>query len=157
MRHTKCVEWHSRAFTVDRGVMSEAVAGATPRRATFRDVLAVREYRALYISQTLSIAGDQLARIAVAVIVYTRTGSTFLTGLSYAVSYLPWLIGGPLLSGYADRKPRRHVMITSDLARAAVLFGHGGTWHTHRCPDRPCRTGRARASLRLTLPDRRYS
>ena len=55
--------------------------------------------------QTLSVAGDQLARIAVAWIVFSRTGSTTLTGISYAVTYLPWLVGGPLLSVYADRLP----------------------------------------------------
>jgi diguanylate cyclase (GGDEF)-like protein len=98
--------------------MSEA---AVARRTTFRDVLAVREFKALYVAQTLSVAGDQLARIAVAVIVFSRTGSTFLTGLSYAASYLPWLIGGPLLAGFADRKPRRQVMIACDLVRACLV------------------------------------
>lgn len=35
-----------------------------------------------------------------------------LTGSVYAVTMLPWLIGGPLLSGRADRHPRRTVMLT---------------------------------------------
>jgi diguanylate cyclase (GGDEF)-like protein len=103
--------------------MSDAGEAAveTGRPSSFRKVLAVREYRALYVAQTLSVAGDQLARIAVAVIVFNRTGSTFLTGLSYAVSYLPWLIGGPLLSGYADRLPRRSVMIVCDVVRTVIV------------------------------------
>ena len=94
----------------------------TGRPASFRDVLAIREFRALFVADELSVIGDQLARIAVAVIVFTRTGSTFLTGLTYAVSYLPWLIGGPLLSGYADRRSRREVMIACDVARTVLLF-----------------------------------
>lgn len=98
--------------------MSEVVAN---QRATFRDVLAIREFRALYIAQLLSVTGDQLARLAVAVLVFAKTGSTLLTGVSYAASYLPWVIGGPLLSGYADRKPRRNVMVTSDIARAVLV------------------------------------
>ncbi len=95
---------------------------AVSHRATFRDVLAVREYRAIYIAQTLSIAGDQLARVAAAVLIFNRTNSTFLTGLTYAASYLPWIVGGPMLSGYADRKPRRQVMIVCDFARAALVL-----------------------------------
>jgi diguanylate cyclase (GGDEF)-like protein len=96
---------------------------STPTRLpTFRAVLKIPEFRALYIAQTMSIAGDQLARIAVAVLVFTQTGSTFLTGLSYAVSYLPWLIGGPLLSGHADHRPRRTVMIVCDIARMLVVL-----------------------------------
>jgi diguanylate cyclase (GGDEF)-like protein len=100
----------------------EAATSSRARLPTFRDVLRIPEYRALYIAQTMSVAGDQMARIAVAVLVFKGTGSTFLTGLSYAVSYLPWLIGGPLLSGYADHRPRRTVMIVCDVARMIVVL-----------------------------------
>jgi MFS family permease len=90
-------------------------------RGTFREVLAIREFRALYIAQTLSVIGDQLARIAIGFMVFNRTGSSTLTGLSYAVSYLPWLIGGPTLSVLADRYPRRTIMVVSDSARALLI------------------------------------
>jgi diguanylate cyclase (GGDEF)-like protein len=99
--------------------MSEHVA---TRRATFRDVLAVREYRALYIAEIFSIAGDQLARIAVAWIIFQRTNSALLTGISYAVTYLPWIVGGPVLSVYADKLPRRSVMIFCDIVRALLVL-----------------------------------
>jgi predicted MFS family arabinose efflux permease len=102
-----------------QGVAIMADGGA--RTATFREVLAIREFRALYLAQTLSVIGDQLARIAVAVLIFTRTGSATLTGVSYAVSYLPWLIGGPTLSVLADRFPRRTVMVVCDTARAALV------------------------------------
>jgi diguanylate cyclase (GGDEF)-like protein len=101
--------------------MTTDKAPAPERRASFRDVLAIREFRALYVALTLSLAGDQLARISVAVIVFARTGSTLLTASTYAVSYLPWIIGGPLLSGLADRLPRRNVMIVCDLVRVAIV------------------------------------
>lgn len=100
---------------------TDAAVGAE-QRVSFRGVLAIREFRALYVSQVLSVLGDQLARIAVAVIVFHRTGSSFLTGLSYAVSYLPWILGGPLLSVYADQLPRRTVMITCDVIRTVVVL-----------------------------------
>lgn len=90
------------------------------QRVTFRAVLANREFRALYLAQTLSVTGDQLARIAVGVMIFDRTGSSALTGVSYAVSYLPWLIGGPTLSVLADRHSRRSVMIACDVGRCAL-------------------------------------
>ena len=99
--------------------MSQA---AVSRRVTFGDVLANREFRAMYIAQALSVAGDQLARIAVAILVFQRSHSALLTGLTYAISYLPWVVGGPLLAGYADRLPRRSVMVVCDLARAALVL-----------------------------------
>ena len=100
--------------------MSEPVSG---RRVTFRDVLANREFRALYVAQALSVVGDQLARIAVAVLVFAHSHSALLTAASFALSYLPWVVGGPLLSGYADRLRRRNVMIFCDLARGVLVLG----------------------------------
>src|SRR4051812_6351010 len=99
--------------------MSEPVTG---RRVTFRDVLANREFRALYVAQALSVVGDQLARIAVAVLVFSRSHSALLTAASFSLSYLPWVVGGPLLAGYADRLRRRNVMIFCDLARGALVL-----------------------------------
>lgn len=88
----------------------------------FREVLGVREFRALWAAELLSVAGDQLARVGLAVLVYARTGSAGLTALTYALTFLPALVGGVLLGWLADRFPRRELMIGVDLARA-VLAG----------------------------------
>ena len=61
------------------------------------EVFAVREFSGLWYAQVLSSAGDQVAQIAVAIAVCRRTGSAFLTALAYAMSYLPQVVGGPLL------------------------------------------------------------
>ena len=47
----------------------------TRRDGNLRQVFAVREYRAVWLADLLSVAGDQLARVALAVLVYGRTGS----------------------------------------------------------------------------------
>ena len=69
----------------------------------------------------LSYAGDQFAQVAIAILVYHRTGSAFLTALTYALTYLPPIAGGPLLSGLADLFPRRRVMLACDVLRAATV------------------------------------
>lgn len=89
--------------------------------ATYRALFAEPEFRALWLAQAISLTGDQLARVAIASLVYAETKSPFLTALVYAVTYLPWLIGGPLLGGLADRYPRRAVMITCQLVSAALV------------------------------------
>ncbi len=95
---------------------------SSPQRpATYRQVFAVAEFRSLWYAQVLSLLGDQLAQVALAVLVYQRTGSAVLTALAYALTYLPAIIGGPLLSGLADLFPRRQVMIITDLVRAALV------------------------------------
>jgi diguanylate cyclase (GGDEF)-like protein len=120
MPDTECVEWHSSRVTQAASELGCDGLGPT-RRPTFRTVLAIAEFRALFIAHGLSVLGDQLARIAIAWIVFERSHSTLLTGISYAVTYLPWLIGGPTLSIYADRQPRRKVMVICDVARAILL------------------------------------
>ena len=69
----------------------------------------------------LSFAGDQFAQVAIAILVYRRTHSAFLTALAYALTYLPPIAGGPLLSGLADLFPRRRVMIACDVLRIGTV------------------------------------
>ncbi|GAA2530583.1 MFS transporter [Pilimelia columellifera] len=91
------------------------------RTATFRDVFAVGEYRALFTANALSWAGDYLAKAAVSALVYERTNSAALSAATFALSYLPWLVGGPVLSALADRFPYRKVMIVCDLLRMVTI------------------------------------
>src|SRR4051812_43468215 len=90
-------------------------------QATYREVFAVGEFRHLWAAQTLSSLGDQLAQVALAVLVYHRTNSALLTALTYALAYLPPIVGGPILSGLADLFPRRRVMVVCDVLRTALV------------------------------------
>ncbi len=56
-------------------------------------------------------------------LVYQRTDSPLLSAITFAISYLPWLLGGPLLSTLADRFPRHRVLIATDAARALLVAG----------------------------------
>lgn len=98
--------------------MTEGVRAA---RVTYREVLRVREFRAIFVSQGLSLLGDQIARIAVALLVFDRTGSAFAASATFACGYLTWLLGGPVLSTLADRYPRLTVMVACDLGRALLV------------------------------------
>jgi MFS family permease len=59
--------------------------------------------------------------VAIAILVYGRTHSPFLTALAYVLTNLPPIAGGPLLSGVADIFPRRRVMIVCDLLRIGTV------------------------------------
>ncbi|MFG1640303.1 MFS transporter [Amycolatopsis sp. NPDC049252] len=95
---------------------------APPDRITFREVFGIAEFRALWFGELLSIAGDQLARVALSILVFTGTNSATLTGLTYALTYAPSLLGGIFLTGLADRFPRRSVMVLVDVLRAALIL-----------------------------------
>jgi MFS family permease len=100
-----------------------ARGGATEQAATtFRDVFAVAEFRALWMAQLLSVLGDQLARVALTVLVYDRTHSALLAAVTFVASIVPTFIGGVTLAWLADRYPRRAVMIACDLIRCALVL-----------------------------------
>ena len=90
--------------------------------AGYREIFAVREYRHLFAANLLSLIGDQLTAVALAFAVYARSGSPLLAALTFAGSYATWLLGGPLLSVFADRMPRRRVLLACDLARAGLVL-----------------------------------
>ena len=85
-------------------------------------MFAITEFRALWLAQLLSVVGDQLARVALTILVYSRTGSALLAAITFVASIVPNFIGGVTLAWLADRHPRRRVMITCDLVRAALVM-----------------------------------
>jgi predicted MFS family arabinose efflux permease len=91
-------------------------------RITYADIFAEPEFRALFISKSLSTIGDYLARSALTIAVFAQTGSTALMGITFALGVLPDLFGGPVLAGLADRFPRRAVMVAADVSRALLLL-----------------------------------
>ncbi len=94
---------------------------STESPASYREVFAVREYRALFGANVLSLLGDQLAKVALSFLVFDLTSSAALAATAFAVSYLPWIVGGPALAAYADRFPRRTVMVASDVVRGVLV------------------------------------
>jgi MFS family permease len=87
----------------------------------YRDVLANREFRGMVIAQIASEAGDQIARVALALLVLDRTDSPLLAAATFAVSFLPIVVGGPLLGPLADRFSRRTLMLLADAGRAVGI------------------------------------
>lgn len=88
---------------------------------SYSEALRNREFRGMVVAQVASQWGDQLARLALAVFVLERTDNAFYASLAFAMSYLPDVIGGPLLGPVADRMPRRRVMLGCDLARMLLV------------------------------------
>lgn len=81
------------------------------------------EYRVLWSAEAISTAGDQLAKVALAILVYGRTGSALWAAAVYALTFLPALAGGLGLSHLADRYPRRAVLSVSAALQAVLVGG----------------------------------
>ncbi|MGW3104730.1 MFS transporter [Streptomyces sp. NPDC001100] len=94
---------------------------AADRPVGYRMLWAVTEYRAVFVASALSWTGDYLCKAAVTLLVYERTSSALASAAAFAIGYLPWLLGGPVLAAIAERYPARTVMISCDLIRAALI------------------------------------
>ncbi|MGA5469016.1 MFS transporter [Streptomyces arboris] len=99
--------------------MSQVSSSAPP--AGYRAVFAVTEFRAVFAAHLLSLLGVVVSELALTVLVYDLTGSPLLSALTFALGLLPYVIGGTLFAGVADRYPARRVLVVCDLVCAACV------------------------------------
>jgi predicted MFS family arabinose efflux permease len=102
-------------------MITTATTTRTAARYGYRQVLAVGEFRAIFAAHVISFSGDVVAQLALAVLVFERTGSALGSSLAFALGFLPHLLGGTLLSSVADRFPVRRTLICCDLASAGLV------------------------------------
>jgi MFS family permease len=92
------------------------------RRLTSRAlVIRNRSFGMLWLGQMLSGAGDWLLLVAVPLYVFQLTRSASDAGLAFVAQVTPLLLLGPVAGVFADRWPRRHVMIAADLLSSASV------------------------------------
>ncbi|MFF1485860.1 MFS transporter [Streptomyces sp. NPDC058319] len=89
----------------------------------YTQVFAVPEFRAVFAAHALSLLGVIVSEIALSVLVYDLTASPLLSALTFALGFLPYVVGGTLLAGLADRFPARRVLVVCDLVCAACVAG----------------------------------
>lgn len=87
----------------------------------YRAVFRVREFRAVFAAHLLSLLGVVVSELALTVLVYDLTGSPLLSALTFALGFLPYLVGGTLFAGVADRYPARRVLVVCDLVCACCV------------------------------------
>jgi MFS family permease len=81
-----------------------------------------RNFRLLYIGQTISQLGDWFNAVAVYALLLDLTGSATAVAWMMIVQFLPVAIFGPLAGVIVDRVDRRRLMIATDLVRGALIF-----------------------------------
>ncbi|MGZ0199090.1 hypothetical protein ACNFR7_02550 [Streptomyces sp. RM1] len=58
-------------------------------KATYGQVFAVAQFRAVFAGRLLGVMSDTLRAVALAVLVYDRTGSPLLTAVTMTINFLP--------------------------------------------------------------------
>ncbi|MER0244038.1 MFS transporter [Streptomyces sp. HSW2009] len=100
-----------------------AEAKETPDRSRRRwGVLAQRDFRLLWIGETVSGLGNSMTSVALPLItvVALDAGATAV-GLVAAAVWLPWLVVGLPVGAWVDGMRKRSVMIVCDLVAGAAL------------------------------------
>ncbi len=82
-----------------------------------------RDYRLLFVGQTVSFLGSMVSYVAVPYQVYELTHSTFQVGLLGAFQLVPVLAFGLIGGAVADAADRRRLMLASEALMALCALG----------------------------------
>ncbi|UPK74547.1 MFS transporter [Nocardioidaceae bacterium SCSIO 66511] len=85
---------------------------------TYRQLFAVREFRVFFLAVCANVASGTLAGLALATLVFARTGSPLLAALSMFGPAFAQLAGALTMMSIADQLPPRMVLATSSLVLA---------------------------------------
>ncbi|MGH9673113.1 MAG: MFS transporter [Bryobacteraceae bacterium] len=106
--------------------------GAVSLRAYARLLARRRNYRLLWMAQTVSEIGDWFYAVAIYSLLLEITGKATPVAIAVVLQVLPQAFVSPLAGALGDRLSRRRVMIFADLARAlivALMFvAQSGQW-----------------------------
>ena len=81
-----------------------------------------RNFRLLYIGQTISQLGDWFNAVAIYALLLDLTGSATAVAWMMIVQFLPVAIFGPMAGVIVDRVNRRRLMIGTDLLRGGLIL-----------------------------------
>ena len=82
-----------------------------------------RNFRLLFIGQTISQLGDWFNTVAVFALLLDLTGSATAVAWMMIVQFLPVALVGPMAGVVVDRIDRRRLMIAADLIRGVLILG----------------------------------
>ncbi|WP_424888981.1 MFS transporter [Streptomyces sp. XH2] len=87
-------------------------------------VLRDRTYRRLFTAQVIALAGTGLATVALSLLAYDLAGggASAVLGTALAIKMVAYVGIAPVISAFADRIPRRALLVGMDLTRAGVAL-----------------------------------
>ena len=88
------------------------------------DILSNRTYRHLFGAQVIALIGTGLATVALGLLAFDLAGADagMVLGTALAIKMLAYVGVAPIAAAFADRLPRRTMLVTLDLMRAAVAL-----------------------------------
>jgi MFS family permease len=87
-------------------------------------VLANRTYRHLFLAQIIALIGTGLATVALGLLAYDIAGGSAgaVLGTALAIKMVAYIGVAPIAGAFANRVPRRALLVSMDVIRAAVAI-----------------------------------
>ncbi len=85
-------------------------------------ILKNRTYRHLFLAQVIALVGTGLATVALGLLAFELAGENAgaVLGTALAIKMIAYVTIAPIASAFAERVPRRAMLVALDLVRAAV-------------------------------------
>ncbi|MDO8188130.1 MULTISPECIES: MFS transporter [unclassified Conexibacter] len=82
-------------------------------------------YRRLFSAQLIALVGTGLTTVALTLLAYDLAdrNAGAVVGIALALKMVVYVFGAPLITALATRLPRRRLLVTLDLLRAATVVG----------------------------------
>jgi MFS family permease len=104
-----------------------------PMRRRFGGLWRHPDFLRLWAGQTVSLFGSAVTEIALPLTAIALLGASAAEmGVLRAVEYLPFLLAGPFVGVWVDRRRRRPLLVAADLGRAALLASVPVAWWLDR-------------------------
>ena len=87
-------------------------------------ILSHRTYRHLFAAQVIALIGTGLATVALGLLAFELAGESagMVLGTALAIKMVAYVGVAPVAAAFADRLPRRTILVTLDLVRAGVAL-----------------------------------
>ncbi|MBS3910982.1 MAG: MFS transporter [Hydrogenophaga sp.] len=88
------------------------------------DILSHRTYRHLFAAQVIALIGTGLATVALGLLAFDLAGDNagMVLGTALAIKMIAYVGVAPVAAAFAEHLPRRSMLVTLDLVRAAVAL-----------------------------------
>ncbi|OSZ72949.1 MFS transporter [Hydrogenophaga sp. IBVHS1] len=88
------------------------------------DILSHRTYRHLFAAQVIALIGTGLATVALGLLAFELAGDNagMVLGTALAIKMIAYVGVAPVAAAFADRLPRRTMLVALDLVRAVVAL-----------------------------------
>ncbi|WP_273746434.1 MFS transporter [Morganella morganii] len=88
------------------------------------NILSNRTYRHLFAAQVIALIGTGLATVALGLLAYDLAGDRAgaVLGTALAIKMSAYILVAPIAAAFADKFPRRTMLVTLDLVRAIVAI-----------------------------------